>query len=98
MSDRKSRLAKGIKAFVDHPVTNLIKGAVLLLIGISDASETFRDDLKHGQLRMGHGFMIIGVFSILGALPHLIDSMEAWVRYLELREQKHETKTGSGEH
>ena len=65
-----------------------MKGLALLLIGLSDASYTFRDDITHGHVRVGHGLVIIGVFSILGALPHIIDSMEAGERYLELREQK----------
>ncbi len=88
MSERWGKVARGIKAFVENPITNLVKGVVLMLIGLSEASETFRDDLLHHHLRVGHGMVIIGLFSILTALPHLIDSLEAWVRYLELREKK----------
>jgi hypothetical protein len=88
MSIRSDRIAHGIKSFVENPVTNLVKGLALLLIGLADASHTFLDDLAHGHIRVGHGLVIIGVFSILGALPHLIDSMEAGERYLELREKK----------
>ena len=65
-----------------------MKGIALLLIGLSDASKTFTDDLAHRQLRVGHGLIIIGFFGILGALPHLIEGLEAGRRYLELRDEK----------
>jgi hypothetical protein len=94
MSTRSDRIADGIKSFVENPVTNLVKGLALLLIGLADASHTFLDDITHGHLRVGHGLVIIGVFSILGALPHLIDSMEAGERYLELRKQKDDEGKG----
>ena len=97
MSDRGDRIANAIKSFVENPVTKLVKGLALLLIGLSDASHTLRDDITHGHVRVGHGLIIIGAFSILGALPHLIDSMEAGERYIELREQKKDAKEGSRE-
>jgi hypothetical protein len=87
MSERGNKVARGIKAFVENPITNLVKGVALMLIGLSDASQTFREDVSHGPVRLGHGLIIIGIFSILGALPHLIDSLDAGTRYLELREK-----------
>ena len=83
MSDRRERIARAIRSFVEDPITNLVKGIALLLIGLSDASHTLRDDITHGHVRVGHGLVIIGLFSILGALPHLLDSLEAGERYLE---------------
>jgi len=88
MSTRGDTIARGIKSFVENPVTNLVKGIALLLIGLTDASHTFREDITHGQVRVGHGLVIIGFFSILGSLPHLIESLEAGERYLELREKR----------
>src|SRR3954454_10029776 len=85
MSVRGARLARGIESFVENPVTNLVKGVALLLIGLSDASRTFREDVAHGQVRVGHGLIIIGLFSILGALPHIIDGLEAGDRFLKSR-------------
>jgi hypothetical protein len=95
MSKRAEKLAQGIKAFVENPITNLTKGVALVLIGFADASHTFREDIAHGQVRVGHGMIIIGVFSILGALPHLIEGLEAWGRYLELRDQNKAAKKES---
>src|SRR5438128_1554220 len=88
MSNYSDRIARAITRFVDNPVTNLVKGIALLLIGLSEASKTFTDDLAHKQLRVGHGLIIIGVFGILDALPHLIEGLEAGQRYLELRDKK----------
>jgi hypothetical protein len=96
MSERGDKLARGIKSFVENPVTNLVKGMALLLIGISDVSHTFRDDVTHGHVRVGHGLVIIGLFSILGALPHLIEGLGAAARYLELRDEKDQSKKGAG--
>lgn len=88
MSNPHNRLSLAITRFVENPVTNLVKGIVLFLIGLSEASKTFHEDLAQKQLRVGHGLIIIGAFSILGALPHLIDGLEAGQRYLELRNKK----------
>ena len=88
MSNYPDRIARAITRFVENPVTNLVKGVALFLIGLSEASKTFTEDLAHKQLRVGHGLIIIGVFAILSALPHLIDSLEAGRRYLELRDTK----------
>ena len=92
MSGRGDRIARAIKTFVENPSTNLVKGMALLLIGIADASHTFRDDVTHGRVRVGHGLIIIGLFSILGALPNLIEGLEAGERYLELRDRMRPAK------
>ena len=69
MSSRRDRIAHAIETFVEHPITNLVKGIVLLLIGLTEAARTFHEDLASGHLRVGHGLMIIGLFSMLEALP-----------------------------
>jgi uncharacterized membrane protein len=83
-----NRVARAIEGFVDHPVTILVKGLILFFIGLSEASKTFYEDLANKQLRVGHGLVLIGFFSILQSLPHLIDGLEAGKRYAELREKK----------
>ncbi|WP_435011910.1 hypothetical protein P12x_006142 (plasmid) [Tundrisphaera lichenicola] len=97
MTGRWEKAAARIRSFVDNPVTNLVKGVVLVFIGFSEASRTFREDLAQGHVRLGHGLIIIGLFSILESLPHFIDAMEASERYLELREQKDQEKREAGE-
>jgi hypothetical protein len=91
MSEYADKLSRRIRSFVGSPVTVLVKGIALLLIGLSDASHTFRDDISHGQVRIGHGLIIIGIFGILDALPHLIEGLEAGGQFLELREKQGKT-------
>ncbi len=68
---------------------------MLLLIGLTEASRTFREDITHGHVRVGHGIIIIGIFSILEALPHIIEGLDASRKYLEFKGKKgqapHET-------
>jgi hypothetical protein len=92
MSKRGEWLAHRISAFVENPVTNLLKGITLLLIGIGYATQTFQDDVVHKRLHVGQGLIIIGLFSILGAVPHLIGAMDAGERFLERRENRDETR------
>jgi len=80
---RRDRIARAITAFVENPITNLVKGIALLTIGLSEASRTFREDIANGRVRVGHGLVLIGLFSILEVLPHLIEGLEAGRKYLE---------------
>jgi hypothetical protein len=94
MNNRPDRIARAIAAFVEHPVTTLVKGIVLHLIGVNEAARTFRKDVASGRLRVGHGLVIIGLFGILDALPHLIKGLDASSKYLVSRGEKrraHET-------
>lgn len=96
VSDRLQNLAHHIRAFVEHPLTNLVKGVILMTIGLVDASHTFREDIAHQQVRVGHGLVIIGFFSVLGALPHLLEGLDASARYLELRERERDEPESNG--
>ena len=93
MNDRWEKIARAITSFVENPVTNLVKGIALLLIGLTEASHTFREDIAHGHVRVGHGIIIIGIFSILEALPHIIEGLDASRKFLE-----HKGKKGEAPH
>jgi hypothetical protein len=88
MNDRWDKIARAITRFVENPVTNLVKGIALIFIGLSEASRTFREDVMHGHFRVGHGIIIIGTFSILEALPHIIEGLAASRKYLEHKGMK----------
>ena len=95
MNDRWDRIARAITSFVENPVTNLVKGIVLLLIGVTEASHTFREDVTHGHVHVGHGIIIIGIFSILEALPHIVEGLDASRKFIESKRKmgqaSHET-------
>ena len=97
MKDRSDKIAGAIRSFVENPVTNLVKGIVLLLIGLTEASRTFREDIAHGHIRVGHGIIIIGIFSILDALPHIIEGLDASRKYLEFKGKKSQAPHETGE-
>jgi hypothetical protein len=96
MSDRGVRVARAIDAFVENPVTNLVKGIVLLLIGLSETWKTLIDDLTHTHPRVGHGLIIIGLFGVLGSLPEIIEGLEAGRRYLDPRGDRSRPEPGPG--
>ena len=96
MNDRRDKIARAIGSFVENPVTNLVKGTVLLLIGLSEASRTFIDDITQRHLSVGHGLIIIGLFGILDTLPQLIEGLAAGKRYLDFRDKKARPGPGSG--
>lgn len=93
MNDRWEKIARAMTSFVENPLTNLVKGISLLVIGSTEASRTFREDIAHGHVRVGHGIIIIGIFSILEALPHIVEGLDASRKYLE-----HEGKKGESSH
>jgi hypothetical protein len=97
MSDPALKIARAIESFVENPVTDLVKGVLLLLIGLSEASRTLMEDVAHKHLRVGHGLIIIGIFGILGALPHLIEGMESGGRYLDRRGERPRAESDPGE-
>lgn len=88
MGRRADVAARAIRSFVDNPVTDLVKGLVLVVIGLSEAWGTIQEDVAQHHLRVGHGLIIIGVFSLLRALPPLIESLDAEARYLEVGTKK----------
>jgi hypothetical protein len=94
MNRRQDRIARAISAFVENPITIAVKGLTLVLIGLSEASRTLMEDIKHQQLRVGHGLMIIGLFNILESLPHIINGLEASMKYIELRDKKARSEPG----
>ncbi len=93
MNDCWERIARAITSFVENPLTNLVKGIALLYIGLTGAAHTFREDVAQGHVRVGHGIIIIGIFSILEALPHIIEGLDASRKFLE-----HKGKTGEAPH
>jgi hypothetical protein len=95
-SDPLARAGRAIRSFVENPVTDLVKGVLLLLIGLSEASHTLKEDIETGHLRVGHGLVIIGFFSILDSVPRFIEGLEASKRYVELRKSRRTRSPGSG--
>jgi hypothetical protein len=95
MDDRRLKIARAIHAFAENPATNLVKGIMLILIGFSEASKTLREDIMDGHLRVGHGLILLGFFSILDTVPRFLEGVDAGQRYLVVRQQKTHSQPGS---
>jgi hypothetical protein len=96
-NDPLARVEHAIRSFSENPFTNLVKGILLLLIGLSEASHTLREDIENWHLRVGHGLVIIGFFNILDTIPRFLEGLEASGRYVRSRKSRGAPDPGSGE-
>ena len=77
------RIALALKRFVDHPMTKLGVGLILIATGLIEAYDTVLDDFHRLRVRVGHGVVILGVVHVLASLPDVIEGIEHWLNYLE---------------
>ena len=75
------QLAHALKRFVDHPVTKLAVGLILIASGLIETYDTVLDDLHRLRVRVGHGVIILGVVHVLASLPEVIEGIEHWLSY-----------------
>jgi len=73
------RLARALKRFVDHPVTKLGVGLILIASGLIETYDTGLDDLPRLRVRVGHGVFILGVVHVVASLPEVIEGIERWL-------------------
>ena len=88
-------IALALKRFVDHPITRLGVGLILIASGLIEAYDTVLDDLHRLRVRVGHGVVILGIVSVLASLPDVITGLEHWLGYLEGREDSRRGRDGS---
>jgi hypothetical protein len=88
------RIAHALKRFVDHPVTRLGVGLILIVSGLIEAYDTVLDDFHRLRVRVGHGVIIVGVVNVLASLPEVIDGIDRWLGYLEQNEEARECPDG----
>jgi hypothetical protein len=88
------RFALVLKRFVDHPVTKLIVGLILIASGLIEAYDTVLDDFHRLRVRVGHGVVILGVVNVLASLPEVIEGINHWLGYLEQREDTRQSRGG----
>jgi hypothetical protein len=77
------RIALALKRFVDHPITRLGVGLILIISGLIEAYDTVLDDVHRLRVRVGHGVIILGIVNVLASLPEVIQGIEHWLSYLE---------------
>jgi len=65
-----------MRSFVENPYTNLIIGMILFGSGLSEAWNTLHNDIVHMNIKVHHGVMIFGIFSMLKTLPDIFLRLE----------------------
>jgi hypothetical protein len=88
------KIALVLKRFVDHPLTKLGVGLILIASGLIEAYDTVLDDLHRLRVRVGHGVVILGVVNVLASLPEVIEGLQHWLGYLEGREDSRQGRDG----
>jgi hypothetical protein len=88
------RFAIVLKRFVDHPLTKLGVGLILIASGLIEAYDTVLDDFHRLRVRVGHGVVILGVVNVLASLPEVIEGIDRWLGYLVQREDGRQSRGG----
>lgn len=70
------KILETTRSFVENPYTNLFIGMILFGSGLSEAWNTLQNDIVHMNLKVHHGIMIYGIFSMLKTLPDIFESLE----------------------
>jgi hypothetical protein len=89
------QLSRALKRFVDHPVTKLCVGLILIASGLIEAYDTVLDDLHRLRVRVGHRVIILGLVNVLASLPEVIDGIENSLIYLEGGEDSRQGRDSS---
>ena len=87
-------IALALKRFVDHPITKLVVGLILIASGLIEAYDTVFDDLHRLRVRVGHGVVILGLANVLASLPEVIEGIEHWLSSFEGRQDRHPSQDG----
>ncbi len=82
-----SRMAKAMKAFVDHPATRFLVGCVLMVTGLIDLYGDLMDETRRFRIGAHHGIVILGIVQALSALPDFTLAIEKWLPVLERRKR-----------
>jgi hypothetical protein len=88
------RIALALKRFVDHPITRLVVGLILIVSGMIEAYDTVLDGFHRLRVRVGHGVVILGVVHVLASLPEVIDGLERWLSYIQGGESSRQSRDG----
>ncbi len=78
---------KRLKAFVRHPVTQLVTGLVLIISGMAEVAYDFMDAEKNFRIGVHHGVLMFGLIQVIGSLPDLLEGIDRTFEAVEKREE-----------
>jgi len=79
------RLLQTLKAFVKHPVTQLVTGLILLISGGAEVVLDFINAEHSFRLGAHHGVAVFGLIQMLGSLPDLVGGLDQSFKVIEKR-------------
>jgi hypothetical protein len=86
-----------LRAFVDHPATRLAVAIILIISGFIEAYDTFKEDVSHLRVRIGHGIILLGFLNAFSSLPPVVDGIERWLKLQDAKaERRRATATQDG--
>lgn len=88
------RYLRKLKAFAEHPMTQLVTGLILLITGAAQIVSEFRDAEESFALGAHHGIAFYGLITALGSLPNVVDGI---ARSFTSIDKPEETEPGSGQ-
>lgn len=79
------RVARLVREFVEHPLTKLMTGALLLCAGVSEALTRFEEDVVSPGLSIHHAVALFGLIRVLEVLPEILEGLERMTVFLDSR-------------
>jgi hypothetical protein len=86
-----------MRAFVDHPITRLVVAIILIVSGFIEAYDTFKEDVSHLRVRIGHGIILLGFINAFSSLPPVVDGIERWLKLEEAKSERRRAASQDGE-
>ena len=80
------RFLRRLKAFAEHPLTQLLTGLVLLISGVAQAIDDIRRAEHSFRLGVHHGVALLGLVQVLGSLPNVVEGLDHYFQSAEKRE------------
>ncbi|MFM7591040.1 MAG: hypothetical protein ACKO85_04530, partial [Isosphaeraceae bacterium] len=79
---------KPIKEFIEHPLTKLTVGIILVITSAVEIGSELLDDIPGITLGSHHGLLVLGIINALSSLPDLVEGMEHAVEGTETLEEQ----------
>ena len=88
--------ARVLKDFVDHPITKLVVGLILIVTSSAEAYYSFHDDLSQFRVRAHHGLIVLGFINVLAAIPNLVQGFQHYIEFRAKSRELLRLKRGPG--
>lgn len=74
-----------IRVITGHPMMALLTALILIVTGAAKAWETIEQDIAEARLGAHLGVLLLGLVSLVGAIPDVVEGLERLVAHREDR-------------